>query len=112
MSPMSSPDQACGTRLSAKLRDLPALIEIYVGIVDSVLLKYGFNADSCEFALVSRRENALFCAASEYLSGLTRRRSNDKFIEAGDGNAEGTWIHPPGGGRPGAGGADQLAVAV
>jgi len=110
--PMVLQNQAYGTRRSAKLRGLPALIEVYMGIVDTVLRKHGFNAELCEFTLVNRQENALFCAPLEYLSELTRGRSNHKFIEAGDGNAEGTWIHPPGGGRPGAGGAHQHAVAV
>lgn len=37
------------SNLSAKLRTLPALIDVYVLIVDQVMREHGFDQEKCEF---------------------------------------------------------------
>ena|SRR5947209_2611335 len=110
MSPLGRFTDVCSAQSPKKLKDLPALIEVYVDIVDRVMKNRGFDVDLCEFSLVSRRDNALFCATSECLIELTRRRARDNFLELRD--TQGAWIHPSSGGRPGLGGVDQLAFTV
>lgn len=44
------------SNLSAKLQTLPALIDIYVLIVDRVMRKHGFDHEKCEFI---REQNLL-----------------------------------------------------
>lgn len=42
-------EEEVSTNLSCKLRSLPALIDVYVLLVDQVLRKHGFDPDRCEF---------------------------------------------------------------
>lgn len=42
-------EQDVPSQLSAKLRTLPTLIDVYVILVDQVLRKHGFDPEKCEF---------------------------------------------------------------
>ncbi|HWC20166.1 MAG TPA: hypothetical protein VG498_24340 [Terriglobales bacterium] len=46
---MSSTDQSLTLDLLSAFKDIPALVEVYIEIVDEVMLRHGFDRLSCQF---------------------------------------------------------------